>query len=234
MNAALIADLATPSFVIKALGKAAAMSKMWLVSDDPRLLTQIPASRRLGLARAGLLTMPLDPEATFVHLRQCLAETQGMGALVVDMSWINGHLQGVTGLETWGGVADRLAAEFGRGGDRVPALLDIGLVSRVETVGQAHHAVLKLRAFQIALAVQRGEFACCKLPDAFDDGFDQIGFGMGEAFGLGEFVDPGIDADGKQLVGGRRSKGGHVGGVLEMGKALAHLAGRGFEYSAGA
>ena len=114
LNAALIADMAAPDFVVKALGKVTALSKLWLVSDDPRLLTQIPASRRIGLERAGLLVMPLDPEATFVHLRQYLAETAGLGALMVDMGWITGHLQGVTGLESWGGVADRLAAEFGR------------------------------------------------------------------------------------------------------------------------
>ena len=44
----------------------------------------------------------------------------------------------------------------------------------------------------------------------------------------------GIDADGEQLVGGRRGKGGHFVGVLAMGNALALLAGRRFEYSAGA
>jgi hypothetical protein len=89
------------------------MSRLWLVSDDARLLSQIPANRRLGFDRAALQVMPMDPEATFVQLRQCMAEAEGLGALVVDMGWITGHLQGVTGLESWGGVADRLAAEFG-------------------------------------------------------------------------------------------------------------------------
>lgn len=112
-NAALIADLAAPGFVSKALGKICAMSRLWLVSDDARLLSQIPANRRLGFDRAALQVMPMDPEATFVQLRQCMAEAEGLGALVVDMGWITGHLQGVTGLESWGGVADRLAAEFG-------------------------------------------------------------------------------------------------------------------------
>ena len=57
---------------------------------------------------------------------------------------------------------------------------------------------------------------------------------MGEAFALRELVDPGVHTDGKQLVGGRRGIEGHVGGVLRMGIGAAHLAGRGFEYSAGA
>ena len=51
-NAALIADLAAPVFVTKALGRIAAMSRLWLVSDDPRLLPQIPANRRLSFDRA--------------------------------------------------------------------------------------------------------------------------------------------------------------------------------------
>ena len=104
-------------------------------------------------------------------------------------------------------------------GDGVPALLDIGAVSGVETVRQAHHPVLELRALQITDAVERREFARCKLPDTFDDGLDQIGLGMGEALGLREFLDPRIDADGEELVGGRRGEGGHCERVLEKGES---------------
>jgi len=116
-----------------------------------------------------------------------------------------------------------LPAEFGRRGNRVPALFDIGAVGRVKPFGQPHNAVLQPRAFQIADTVQEREFPGGELPHAFDDGFDQIGFGMGEAGGLGQFLDPGIDANGEQLVGGWRGIGGH-GGVRplawEVGLAL--------------
>lgn len=112
LNTALIADFATPGFVTKALATVAAHSKQWLVSDDPKMLPDIPAARRISFDRAALNVTPMDPEAAFVHLRQCLTEAPNAAALVVDMSWVIGHLQGVTGLENWGGVADRLAAHF--------------------------------------------------------------------------------------------------------------------------
>lgn len=112
INAALIADFATPGFVAKALSVVGTPNRLWLVSDDPKMLTEIPASRRIGFDRAALNVTPMDPEAAFVHLRQCLTEASHVAALVVDMGWVIGHLQGVTGLESWGGVADRLAAHF--------------------------------------------------------------------------------------------------------------------------
>lgn len=112
INAALIADFATPGFVAKALATVAAPTKQWLVSDDPRLLPDIPATRRISFDSAALNATPMDPEAAFVHLRHCVSEAGTIAALVVDMGWVIGHLQGVTGLETWGGVADRLAAHF--------------------------------------------------------------------------------------------------------------------------
>ena len=77
--------------------------------------------------------------------------------------------------------------------------------------------MFELCAFQIALAVGRCEFACRELPHALDDRFDQIGLGMCEAFGRGQLFDPGIDADGEQLVGGGRGTGGHLQGVLRVG-----------------
>ena len=112
------------------------------------------------------------------------------------------------------GKGQALTAMSERRGNRVPALLDIGLIGGLEPVGQADTAVLQPCAFEIALAVERREFARRELADAFDNRFDQIGFGMGETFGLRELVNPGVDADGEQLVGGRRGKGGHLGGVL--------------------
>lgn len=110
LNCALIADFAAPDFVAKALTTVAAASRQWLVSDDPRLLTDIPAHRRINFDRAALNVTPMDPEASFVQLRQCVAEAPNIAALIVDMGWLVGHVQAVTGLESWGGVADRLAA----------------------------------------------------------------------------------------------------------------------------
>ena len=111
-NAALIADFAVPGFVTKALGQMATPAKIWLVSDDLRLLPDMPAARRISFAEVGLDHAPMDPEEVFVRLRQELDTAKGIAALVVDMGWVVGNMQGVTGLENWGGVADRLAAHF--------------------------------------------------------------------------------------------------------------------------
>lgn len=86
------------------------------------------------------------------------------------------------------------------GSDGVPALLDIGLVGGLEPLGQADDAVFELRALEVADAVERREFARRELADAFDDSFHEIGLGMGEAFGRGQLRNPGIDADGEELV----------------------------------
>ncbi len=134
------------------------------------------------------------------------------------------------------GEGQALTAEGFRRGNRVPALLDIGVVSLPEPVGQAHHAVFKASALQITDAVQGREFSGGELADSLDDGFDQIRFGMGEAIRLGKLLDPGIDADGEQLVGGGRGKGGHgkesCGAGVKERRCAAHLAGRAPVYSA--
>lgn len=98
-NAALIADFAVPGFVTKALGQMATPAKIWLVSDDLRLLPDMPAARRISFAEVGLDHAPMDPEEVFVRLRQELDTAKGIAALVVDMGWVVGNMQGVTGLE---------------------------------------------------------------------------------------------------------------------------------------
>ena len=85
--------------------------------------------------------------------------------------------------------------------------------------GQAHHAVLELRAFEVAHAVERGPFTGREFADPADDRLDHIGLGGGELFGLGKLLDAGIDADGEQLVLGG-------GGIGHGGILLALCAGR--------
>ena len=108
------------------------------------------------------------------------------------------------------GEGQALATILGAARDRVPALLDIGLIGLLEPVGQPNHAVLQLGAFQIALAVERGPLPCRELAHAFDDRLDKVGLGGGEVFMLGQFGDAGIGTNGEQLV----LRGGLVGGHL--------------------
>ena len=102
INAALIADFAVPGFVTKALAKLATPARTWLVSDDLRLLPDMPAARRISFAEVGLDHAPMDPEEVFVRLRQELDTAKGLGVLAVDMGWLIGNMQGVTGLEKLG------------------------------------------------------------------------------------------------------------------------------------
>ena len=48
-----------------------------------------------------------------MRLRQILAARPNAAGLVVHMGWVVGNLHGVTGIETWGGLADRLAQDLG-------------------------------------------------------------------------------------------------------------------------
>lgn len=107
------------------------------------------------------------------------------------------------------GKGQALPAMRQRRGNRVPALFDIGLVSRLEPVRQAHNAIFKPRAFQIANPVERGKFPGSKLPHTLDNRLDKITFSVREFFSLREFFDPGVDTNGKQLIGGRRGVSVH-------------------------
>lgn len=81
-------------------------------------------------------------------------------------------------------------------------MLDIGAVRFGEAGRQGDSAVGQVCPFLIALAVQRRELSGGELADALDDCLDHIRAGGGKA-GIGsQFVDPGVDADGKDLVGG--------------------------------
>lgn len=113
VNAALIADLSEAGFVTSALAATIAAKTTCVVTDDPQFLLKSPSRLRLSFGQVALESVPMDPEEVFVRLRQHLSERAPVSGLVVDMGWIVGNLQGVTGMESWGGVADRLAESFG-------------------------------------------------------------------------------------------------------------------------
>ena len=100
-----------------------------------------------------------------------------------------------------------LAAKLCRTRDRVPALFDIVLIGCGEAVGQRDNSVLELCALEIANPVQRRPFTRGEFADTTDDGLDHVGLCSGELFRLGKLFDPGVYANGKQLVLG----GGGIG-----------------------
>lgn len=83
-----------------------------LIGDTVGLLGEIPDNRRFSFADAGLDQVPIDIETTLTKTRQILAETQGLSAVVVDMSWGLKRVYGGRGFDLWGYVASRIAAEM--------------------------------------------------------------------------------------------------------------------------
>jgi len=124
-----------------------------------------------------------------------------------------GHVRGAEVLEHIAGEREgqALSAEFARTGNGVPALLDIGGIGLGKAVGEAHLAVLEPGTLEIAHAVERRELARREPTHTIDYGFDHVGFGGGEAFVPRQLLDPGIDTDREQLVGGGGSERSHAG-----------------------
>jgi len=99
-------------------------------------------------------------------------------------------------------------------------LLDIGVVSLLESFWQAHYAVFKSGSLKITDPIKRRELASGELPDTFDDRFDQVSFSGGKAVARGEFFDPGIHADREQLVLSGWRVGCHLAKFPGLGKHL--------------
>jgi DNA-binding SARP family transcriptional activator len=112
-NAALIGDFVVPGFVAQAIASQLNLSAACLVTDDPDILPEVPPDHRLSFDQAALDRAPIDAEEVLVRLRQILSARPSVAGLVVHMGWVVGNLHGVTGIETWGGLADRLAQETG-------------------------------------------------------------------------------------------------------------------------
>lgn len=105
INSALIAEAALPGMVEAALCHVP-MADALLISDTDQI-----GLRRVDWAEAGLDVTPIDAEEVYVRVRALIADHPA--ALLVDMGWVLASQQGVTGLEHWGGIADRLAQDFG-------------------------------------------------------------------------------------------------------------------------
>lgn len=113
-NAALFFDADDTGFVRAALHPVLQIDRALLLTDDPDLLPEIPHGRRIGFDSAALDRTPIDAEQVHARLSPRLQELGPGGGLVIDMGWALANTQGATGLETWGGVAERLAQECGR------------------------------------------------------------------------------------------------------------------------
>ena len=111
-NAALLYGIEDTGFLAASLARVLDLSKALLLTDDSSLLPGIPAENRLPFQETALDHSPLDPEEVYARLRPRFDISAG--GLVVDMGWAVSNLQGAASLESWGAVAERLAAQFGR------------------------------------------------------------------------------------------------------------------------
>lgn len=106
VNAGLIGDATDAGWLTSALSTVLDRPRVLVIAADTHGLAAHPA--RLSFEQAALAASPMDPEEVLARLRQHLTE-RAAGGLVVDMGWVLGSPQGVTGIEGWGSVADRLA-----------------------------------------------------------------------------------------------------------------------------
>ncbi len=90
-----------------------------------------------------------------------------------------------------------------------------------KAVGQAHNAVLKRRAFDVADPVERRPFARRELADPLHDRGDHVGFCRGEAFALRQFAYSGAYLEREELVGGGGTKHGRGYPWQVMGSAYS-------------
>lgn len=124
-NAALIGDFALPDFVPQAVASRIDPAGACVISDDPGVLPGSVGTHRLAFDQVALDRAPIDAEEILARLREVVASRPGLTGLVVDMGWVIGNLHGVTGIEAWGGLADRLAQATGV---RVISIYDQDLV----------------------------------------------------------------------------------------------------------
>lgn len=135
VNAGLISDASDAAGAEAALAAVMDLSRALFVGAEAQ--RPVRHKDRLGFDLAALAATPMDPEEVFARLRQHLTERAPISGLVVDMGWVLGSPQGVTGIEAWGSVADRLAQAFG-----VPVVSvydhDLAIEEQLQAAMRAH------------------------------------------------------------------------------------------------
>lgn len=109
IHAALFGALTDQAALLLALAHALDPARAALITDEVALLPDLP---RMGSAEAGFDRSPLDAETTAVRLTRWLEDLRPSG-LIVDTRWAIGQAQGAADLESWGAVAEGLAADLG-------------------------------------------------------------------------------------------------------------------------
>ena len=139
INAALFYDREDASFLTASLARALDLETAILLTDDPGLLPGLSAHRRVPYDETALDLAPVDAEQVYGLLRRRLQD--GVGGVIVDMGWAVAHMQGVTSLESWGSVADRLARDTGKAVVSIYNL-DLTIEEQMQAAFRAHRQFL--------------------------------------------------------------------------------------------
>ena len=111
INAALFCHYTDTDFLTGSL--AAYLDAPFLITDDDRLLPQVPPDRRCRFATLGLEALPVEPAEAFQRARAQISTLAGLDAILIDMSWGLTAMMGVAAIETWGMVAEQVSVEIG-------------------------------------------------------------------------------------------------------------------------
>lgn len=115
--------------------------RLIIVSDSTRFLGQVRTAMRLSWSEIGLDREEVVPDDVVTALGGWLDPLAEAQCLIVDMSWIAGQVHGQSGIETWAGIAERIAAEQG-----VPVVSryhrDLLTEDQVQTALAAHRQIL--------------------------------------------------------------------------------------------
>lgn len=87
--------------------------RLIVVSDNVRFLRLARAALRLSWAEIGLDREEIIAEDLMTALDHWRQRSDQHHSLIVDMSWIANQVQGQSGIETWGTIAERIAGEMG-------------------------------------------------------------------------------------------------------------------------
>ncbi|WP_238364136.1 AfsR/SARP family transcriptional regulator [Mesobacterium pallidum] len=108
VNAALIGPFSGGGFLRAALGALPGGGSVHIVTGSEALAEALGLARH-GLDAAGLDTAALESDLVHEALTRLAGATEG--PLAIDMSWCQAQADGTAAFETWGALAERLAAE---------------------------------------------------------------------------------------------------------------------------
>lgn len=139
VNAAVFEDPKTYPLLPDVLNKMpGGAGRLVVVSENDRFMRLAAVSQRLTWDQLGLDREEIAETDVIETLGQYLQQTEQHCTVVVDMSWIANQVQGQSGIEIWGVLAERIAEQLG-----------------VTVISRYHRELLTEDQAQVALAAHQ-------------------------------------------------------------------------------